>query len=118
MASILHANGKYGEALTLMKRVLAIQEKEMGPDDSALILTFELIIMLLDKSGRTDEIEPYYLRLATMSAAAGEDEDEDAEDAEDDGFDIDDLGDLGNFDTRPAPASNMFGEDDSDIIDI
>ena len=117
LASILHANGKYGEAVTLMKRVLAIQEKELGPDHPELVHTLELIVMLLDKLGRREEIHPYFVRLAALSAAAGEGED--VEDNFDIGnLDLDGLENLGSFDSRPAPASNMLDADDSDIIDI
>ncbi|KAG0586437.1 hypothetical protein KC19_2G090400 [Ceratodon purpureus] len=116
LASILHANGKYGEALTLMKRVLAIQEKELGPDDPVLVLTLELIIMLLDKSGRADEIEPYYLRLAILSVKDGEGECDEA--GSFDSENIGDLRNLGTFDSRPVPVSNIFDIDDSDVIDI
>lgn len=116
LASILHANGKYGEALTLMKRVLAIQEKELGRDNPAIVLTLELLIVLLDKLGRAAEIEPYYLRLAIMSAKAGEGEYDEDESFGSEDFDA--LSSLRNFDSRPAPASNMLDADDSDIIDI
>lgn len=124
LASILHAVGKYEEALPLMQRVLSIQEKELGPDSPQLVLSLELIIMLLDRSGRAEEIEPYYKRLALL---ATEDDDlmEEIDEEEVDGeYDGEEDGSILNeirarFDTRPAPASNMYvDEDDNDIIDI
>ncbi|XP_024374834.1 uncharacterized protein [Physcomitrium patens] len=120
LASILHANGKYHEALTLMRRVLAIQEKELGSDSPALVLTLELLIMLLDKCGREEEIEPLYLRLAKLSASEQVTGEGEGEDYIDDDFDIRNLGDLGKlFGSRAAPASNMLDVgDDKDIIDI
>lgn len=57
-----------------MKRVLAIQERVIGPDSQEIVLTLELIIMLLDKLGWIDDIEPHYLRLATLSTAFREDD--------------------------------------------
>lgn len=100
-----------------MQRVLAIQEKELGPDSPQLVLSLELIIMLLDRSGRAEEIEPYYLKLAMLSSGDG-DEEEDDNGEDDAGFAaFRELG--GKFDNRAAPASNMFDDaDDSDIIDI
>jgi len=124
LASILHASGKFEEALSLMKRVLAIQENELGADSPQLVLSLELIIMLLDKTGRAVEIEPYYARLAVLSTSGdgdeeGEDENEDEDGEGDDGFDFREIGGRGKFDSRPAPASNMFDDaTDSDVIDI
>lgn len=124
MASILHAVGKYEEALSLMQRVLSIQEKELGPNSPQLVLSLELIIMLLDRSGRAEEIEPYYKRLALL---ATEDDDlmEEIGDEEGDGeYEEEEEDSILNeirarFDTRPAPASNMYlDDDDGDIIDI
>lgn len=74
LASILHSIGRFEEALGLMKRVLAIQERVIGPDSQEIVLTLELIIMLLDKLGWIDDIEPHYLRLATLSTAFREDD--------------------------------------------
>lgn len=59
-----------------MKRVLAIQEKQLGPDSPEIALTLQLMIMLLDKLGRVDEIEPFYMRLAKISAEHGGDDDD------------------------------------------
>lgn len=73
LASILHASGRFEEALTLMQRVLAIQEKHIGPDSPELALTLQLMIMLLDKLGRIDDIEPYFTRLAKISNEHGGD---------------------------------------------
>jgi hypothetical protein len=47
--------GRNEEALTLMFRVLAIQEKELGPDSPEIGLTLEFLIMLLQDLGRTSE---------------------------------------------------------------
>lgn len=77
LASILHSIGRFEEALALMKRVLAIQEKQLGPDSPEIALTLQLMIMLLDKLGKVDEIEPFYMRLAKISAEHGGDDDDD-----------------------------------------
>jgi hypothetical protein len=56
------------------------------------------------------------LRLAIMSAKAGEGEYDEDESFGSEDFDA--LSSLRNFDSRPAPASNMLDVDDGDIIDI
>ena len=80
LASILHSIGRFEEALTLMKRVLAIQEKHLGPDSPEIVMTLQLMVMLLDKLGRIDDIEPLYMRLAKISYEHGGDDEEDNED--------------------------------------
>lgn len=60
----------------LMKRVLAIQENHLGPDSPEIALTLQLMVMLLDKLGRIDDIEPLYTRLAKISAEHGGDDDD------------------------------------------
>lgn len=62
-----------------MKRVLAIQENNLGPDSPELVHTLQLMIMLLDKLGRIDDIEPFYMRLAKISTQHGGDVEEDNE---------------------------------------
>jgi hypothetical protein len=66
LASILHSLGRNEEALTLMFRVLAIQEKELGHDSPEIGLTLELLIMLLQDLGRTFEIQPLVHRMQKL----------------------------------------------------
>lgn len=75
LASILDSIGRFEEALSLVKRVLAIQEREVGPESPEIPQTLQLMIMLLDKLGRIDDIEPHYLRLAKLTAQFGGDDD-------------------------------------------
>jgi hypothetical protein len=58
--------GKNEEALTLMFRVLAIQEKELGPDSPEIGLTLEFLIMLLQDLGRTSDIQPLVERIQKL----------------------------------------------------
>lgn len=60
-----------------MKRVLAIQEKQIGPDSPELAQTLQLMVMLLDKLGRIGDIEPLYKRLTKISTEHGGDDVED-----------------------------------------
>jgi len=62
-----------------MKRVLFIQDKNLGPDSPELVLTLQLIVMLLDKLGRIDDIEPFYMRIAKISTEHGGDVEEENE---------------------------------------
>jgi hypothetical protein len=58
--------GRNEEALTLMFRVLAIQEKELGPDSPEIGLTLEFLIMLLQDLGRTSDIQPLVERIQKL----------------------------------------------------
>jgi hypothetical protein len=58
--------GRNEEALTLMFRVLAIQEKELGPDSPEIGLTLEFLIMLLQVLGRTSDIQPLVERIQKL----------------------------------------------------
>lgn len=51
-----------------MRRVLKIQEKELGPECPEIILTLELLVMLLDKQGRQNELPPIIRRLQRLEA--------------------------------------------------
>jgi hypothetical protein len=57
--------GRNEEALTLMFRVLAIQEKELGPDSPEIGLTLEFLIMLLQDLG-TSDIQPLVERIQKL----------------------------------------------------
>jgi hypothetical protein len=58
--------GRNEEALTLMFRVLAIQEKELGPDSPEIGLTLEFLFMLLQDLGRTSDIQPLVERIQKL----------------------------------------------------
>jgi hypothetical protein len=58
--------GRNEEALTLMFRVLAIQEKELGPDSPEIGLTLEFLIVLLQDLGRTSDIQPLVERIQKL----------------------------------------------------
>ncbi len=58
--------GRNEEALTLMFQVLAIQEKELGPDSPEIGLTLEFLIMLLQDLGRTSDIQPLIERIQKL----------------------------------------------------
>jgi hypothetical protein len=58
--------GRNEEALTLMFRVLAIQEKELGPDSPEIGLTLEFLITLLQDLGRTSDIQPLVERIQKL----------------------------------------------------
>ncbi len=49
-----------------MFRVLAIQEKELGPDSPEIGLTLEFLIMLLQDLGRTSDIQPLAERIQKL----------------------------------------------------
>ncbi len=49
-----------------MFRVLAIQEKELGPDSPEIGLTLEFLIMLLQDLGRTSDIQPLVERIQKL----------------------------------------------------
>lgn len=71
LASILNGLNQIEEAFALMQRVLRIQESELGHDSLEIGLTLELMIMLLDKLDRKDEIPPLLLRLDRLMATEG-----------------------------------------------
>ncbi len=49
-----------------MFRVLAIQEKELGPDSPEIGLTLEFLITLLQDLGRTSDIQPLVERIQKL----------------------------------------------------
>lgn len=60
--------------------MLRIQEREIGVDCPEIILTLELLAMLLNEQGRSDEIRPIVQRMqkleAILDASAVTDEEE------------------------------------------
>jgi hypothetical protein len=68
LAAILYGQEKFDESEVVLRRVLKIQETALGPDCPELILTLELLAMLLNAQGRTDEIEPVYRRMKRLEA--------------------------------------------------
>ncbi|KAJ0246281.1 hypothetical protein HA466_0178290 [Hirschfeldia incana] len=55
-----------GEVLSLLKRVLMIQEKEFGPSAEELIITLQKIVHMLDKLEMKDEKFKFRRRLALL----------------------------------------------------
>ncbi|XP_043720369.1 uncharacterized protein LOC122667941 [Telopea speciosissima] len=55
-----------GEVLALLKRVLSIQEKELGHESEDVMVTLKKVVFYLDKLGKKDEILPLQRRLSML----------------------------------------------------
>ncbi|XP_077226873.1 tetratricopeptide repeat (TPR)-like superfamily protein isoform X1 [Tasmannia lanceolata] len=67
LASIQTRLGKdHGEILELLKRVLNIQEKELGYESEEVMITLKKIVFFLDKMGKKDEKLPFQRRLSLL----------------------------------------------------
>ena len=55
-----------GELLELLKRILNIQEREMGPESEEVMETLKKIVYYLDKLGMKNEKFPLQKRLSIL----------------------------------------------------
>jgi hypothetical protein len=55
-----------GELLELLKRILSIQEREMGPESEEVMETLKKIVYYLDKLGMKNEKFPLQKRLSIL----------------------------------------------------
>ncbi|KAJ4951764.1 hypothetical protein NE237_028596 [Protea cynaroides] len=55
-----------GEVLAILKRVLSIQEKELGHESEDVMITLKKVLFYLDKLGKKDESLPLQRRLSML----------------------------------------------------
>jgi len=55
LAALYQAQGQYAAAETLLKRLLAISEKALGPEHPDVAMVFENMSDLYTKMGKTEE---------------------------------------------------------------
>ncbi len=66
LAALYNAQGRYGEAEPLLKRVLAIDEKALRPDHPNLAIDITILAQLYQAQGRYADAEPLYERSSAI----------------------------------------------------
>ena len=66
----LYGEGRYGEAIPLAQRSLAIREKALGPDHPDVATALNSLAALYSNQGRTADAEPLYKRSLAISEKA------------------------------------------------
>jgi len=99
----LYEAGHFAEALPLARQSLALREKELGPDDTKVATSLNVLGLVQYSAGNYDDAEPLYKRsLAIFEKALGPEREEVA------GV-LNNLGELYRMEARspmPSPCSS------------
>ena len=70
LAEMYYAQGRYAEAEPMLRQVLAVREKKLGPNHPEVAASLNNLAALYKDQGRYAEAEPMYRRAVTIDLKA------------------------------------------------